>query len=136
MEDVDALSDGEAANCMQDVVLLSDDEAIVPAPQQPDNRLKRKSSVDLRDISLATNRLKNIVQSNCKCKKQGQCRAPWREPAEFEKILQLRLRLHSMEKAQCDREALIPFFWLCETTMCLPQFFCCTTFSSDKAGNV
>ncbi len=96
---------------MEDVDLLSDEDdggpqELCAADQPPPVRFKRLSSLEACDLSEISKKLRGVVSSNCKCK-QGACRAHWREPANFERILQVRLKLHSMHKLQADREALV-----------------------------
>ena len=92
----------------QDVVALSDDDEAVAPPVEAvvlhGGRRKRQKTVESRDLQIASERLHFIVKSACKCKNPG-CRAPFREPHEFEKLLAERMRVQGMEKQMMDQEA-------------------------------
>ena len=93
----------------QDIVALSDEEAVVPpepveAVVPHEGRRKRQKTVESRDLEIASERLNLVVRSNCKCKNPD-CRVPFREPHEFEKLLKLRMKLQGMEKQVMDQEA-------------------------------
>ena len=93
----------------QDIVALSDEEAVVPpepveAVVPHEGRRKRQKTVESRDLEIASERLNLVVRSICKCKNPD-CRVPFREPHEFEKLLKLRMKLQGMEKQVMDQEA-------------------------------
>lgn len=109
--DVAELSDAESEGPQLAAVdRLSDDEdAIAPppppvAPRKFARAQKRKTLEESRNVAAATQRLRVVIQSNCKCK-AVECRAPFRDQSEFNKLLALRLRLWGMGKAQADEEA-------------------------------
>ena len=107
--DVAELSDAENEGPQLAAVdRLSDDEdAIAPPPVAPRKfarAQKRKTLEESRNVAAATQRLRVVIQSNCKCK-AVECRAPFRDHSEFNKLLALRLRLWGMSKAQADEEA-------------------------------
>lgn len=90
----------------EDIVALSDEEAVVP-PVEPvvphEGRRKRQKTVESRDLEIASERLNLVVRSNCK-RKNPDCRVPFREPHEFEKLLKLRMKLQGMEKQVMDQD--------------------------------
>ena len=109
--DVAELSDAEDEGPQLAAVdTLSDEcesDAIAPPPvasRKFARAEKRKTLDESRNVAAATQKLRAVVQSNCKCK-AVECRAPFREQEEFDKLLALRLRVWGMGKAQADEEA-------------------------------
>lgn len=97
--DVDSLSD-DGKELAEEVVALSDDEHHAPQHQQQ----RKRKFAESHDIVLHTKRLQAIVAKSCSCKWGSACRRRWREPAAFQRLLHIRIRLHCMEKRQADLE--------------------------------
>ena len=125
MHSIDALSDEEllgAHNLPENRIVpfdlneLSDDEQVGHHAEPPvgkgivryPRRRKRQTDEALADaerISLHTGALTRVVKTNCKCKNSS-CRSPWREsPPAFDKLLSMRLMVHSLPKLDSDQEA-------------------------------
>ena len=90
--------------------VLSDDEIPLAPPlvqqqQRSKNKLKRKTNKESRDVDAVRVSCLSFVKAKCKCMNGDACRSVFREPAEFDKLLSFRLKLHSMEKSQADEEA-------------------------------
>ena len=92
------------------VDVLSDDEIPLAPPsvqqqQRSKNKLKRKTNKESRDVDAVRVSCLSLVKAKCKCMNGDACRSVFREPAEFDKLLSFRLKLHSMEKSQADEQA-------------------------------
>lgn len=85
---------------------LSDDECAAPPVGQSrsSRQAKRKSLQEGRDLAAATQRLRVVVNSNCKCK-SVECRQPFRDSHEFKKLLELRMRIWNMDTHAANQEA-------------------------------
>lgn len=127
---VTSLSDDDAdAPALPAVDCLSDDEE-VRAKNQPrpaSNRSvtsKRKRTLEAKvDISKLTKRLQAVTSSHCKCR-NPHCRDGFRTPSGFERLVQFRLHLFTLEKPQQDSEA----SWYVQTTELCCCLFCCFCF--------
>lgn len=101
-----------------DIVAFSDDEgqpqAFVQAPAAPAPGLnnavaptgtKRRLQASPEEIKHSHSRkLHNVMSQKCKCK-FSRCRAPWKDdPAAFDELLELRLRLQELPKLDADEE--------------------------------
>lgn len=98
--DVDKLSDDDIAGdskIERRVDTLSDDDPEIVGAKFT-RQQKRKS------LAKARERLRIVVTSKCNCKKT-ECRQQFRGKDEFEKLLALRMRPWSMDKAHADQEA-------------------------------
>ena len=108
---------GDDGNALVDVSALSDDDGCadrmpaafdafepVPLPSKFSRHAKRKSLQENRDFNEARNSLKIVVSSNCKCK-SVECRAPFRDQTEFDRLLSVRMKLHAQPKTDADKEA-------------------------------
>ena len=89
---------------------LSDDEGPgLVEPRPPPAKIwpreaKRKSLTESRDHALCRSALQLATRTNCKCK-TVECRQPFRDRLVFDQMLNLRTRLHSLDKCQQDQEA-------------------------------
>ena len=104
--DVDKLSDDDIAGdskIERRVDTLSDDDPEIVGAKFT-RQQKRKSLEESRNLAKARERLRIVVTSKCNCKKT-ECRQQFRGKDEFEKLLALRMRLWSMDKAHADQEA-------------------------------
>ena len=125
MDPIDALSDDDAVARLDhgqlvaaDILDLSDDEQRLvqpePTPELPcrSRRRTRKAVSDVDSASQHGSQLTRAVKTNCKCK-GASCRSPWREsPEAFDKLLNLRMVIHSLPKLDADEE--VP--WLNKTS--------------------
>lgn len=111
------MSDDSGRNALVDVNALSDDDKSAdrmpaasdtfeppPLPAKLSRNAKRKSLQENRDFNDARRSLRMVVFSNCKCK-SVECRAPFRERVEFDRMLGARMRLHTLTKPDADKEA-------------------------------
>lgn len=109
-QDVPDLSDDDGAGTVTCVNQLSDDEPSenhrAPAASSSSGFRKRAARPGLTGEGLAnvSKRLRFLVGSNCKCKDKS-CRKPFQSKHAFEELLQLRVRLHQMDKQDMDQEA-------------------------------
>ncbi len=110
LEPINSLSDDDtvAVSSSQlvprDVVDLSDDDANQALPPIPKREKRRRvSSADV--VQDHSKRLRLVIKGNCSCKEQD-CRKQWRDaaPAEFDRLLQLRLTVHELPKLDSDEE--------------------------------
>lgn len=101
---------------LADVTTLSDDEtAVVPVqPPEPVKTLpSRKRKLGPEELSLVfqdlRRNLRTTVNSNCRCwgklksRSKRNCFSPFRDPATFDKIFQLRKSLRTMWKVDADQ---------------------------------
>ena len=124
MEPIDALSDDDAVArpdrgqlVAANILDLSDDEErlvqLEPPPPHPElpprARRRRKPVSDVDSASQHSSQLTRVVKTNCKCK-GASCKSPWREsPEAFDKLLSLRMTIHSLPKLDADEEAAATF---------------------------
>ena len=127
---VTSLSDDDAdAPALPAVDCLSDDEEVGAKNQPPpaSNRSgtsTRKRTLEAKvDISKLTKRLQAVTSSKCKCR-NPHCRDGFRTPSGFERLVQFRLHLFTLEKPQQDSEA----SWYVQTTELCCCLFCCFCF--------
>ena len=112
---------------LDSVELLSDDDAAAPPAasaiviaetKRVRNTKRRFALGDESALQLARSemrqRLRNIVSSNCWCfkksklkSKAGSCLRRFQEPAMFDRVVQVRWELSTMNKEDSDRKALL-----------------------------
>ena len=106
-DDSVAVSGSQLALVPRDIVDLSDDDdanQALPAIPKREKR-RRVSSADF--VQNHSKRLQLVIKGKCSCKEPN-CRKQWRDaaPAEFDRLLQLRLTVHELPKLDSDEEVL------------------------------
>lgn len=127
---VTSLSDEDAdAAALPAVDCLSDDDLVGAKNQAPpasnhSGTSKKKRTLEAKlDVSRLTKRLQTVTSSNCKCR-NPHCRDGFRTPSGFERLVQFRLHLFTLEKPQQDSEA----SWPVQKTKLCCCWFCCFGF--------
>ena len=111
LQPVTSLSDDDAeAATLPEVDCLSDDQQVDAKNQavpisHPSKTSKRKRTAEAKiDVSKLTKRLQAVTSSKCKCK-NPHCRHGFKTASGFERLVQYRLHLMTLEKPQQDSEA-------------------------------